>query len=101
MIVITEFTEFEWDSGNKDKNLIRHNVTNQEAEEIFHNKPLPIFPDAVHSTKNEIRYQAIGKTNSGKILFISFTLRQEKVRIISARKADRKEEEIYAKKEKT
>jgi len=89
---------FEWDKGNIDKNLVKHNVTDRESEEVFSNKPFLVSLDKKHSTKNEIRYQALGKTDAERILFLSFTIRGNKVRMISARPASRKERNIYAKK---
>ncbi len=94
MDVIPEPIQFEWDKGNINKNLKKHRVTNEEAEEIFVNNPL-ISKDPKHSTKREKRYQSTGLTNKGKTLFISFTLRNNKIRIISARLASRKERKVY------
>lgn len=85
---------FEWDEGNIDKNLIKHDVTNREAEEIFGNKPLKIFPDLKHLGKEE-RFLAYGVTNQNRKLSIVFTLRKEKIRIISARDQNKKERRIY------
>jgi uncharacterized protein len=86
---------FEWDSGNKVKSLAKHGVTNQEAEETFFNYKL-VAPDQRHS-KTESRFGLYGKTDSEKILFIVFTIRGNRVRIISARLADKKERKIYGK----
>lgn len=89
MKILPEPVVFEWDKGNFDKNLISHNVTNKEAEEVFGNKPL-VSEDIKHSTI-EKRFQALGKTDKGRLLFISFTIRNEKVRVISARDMNKKE----------
>jgi uncharacterized protein len=89
---------FDWDRGNVDKNWIRHEVYFREAEEIFLNNPLMIFPDTKHSLK-EKRYQALGMTNKQRKLSVFFTLRNDMVRIISARDQNRKEVERYVKKE--
>lgn len=94
MIIIPELLAFEWDKGNLDKNLIRHKVTNQEAEEVFSNEPLIIKEDEKHS-EGEQRYKALGKSNSKRKLFLSFTIRRQKVRIISVRDMNRKERLIY------
>jgi len=40
---------FEWDQGNKDKNFIRHRVTDEESEEVFFDKNKKIFKDVAHS----------------------------------------------------
>jgi uncharacterized protein len=96
MIVIPEPLAFEWDVGNIDKNLIRHKVNNQEAEEVFSNEPFIVKEDEKHS-KGEQRYQALGKSNSKRKLFLSFAIRNKKVRVISIRDMSRKEKLIYEK----
>ena len=87
---------FEWDKGNIDKNLKKHKVTNQETEETFSNNPFVISEDIKHSRK-EKRFQALGKTNKGRLLFLSFTIRNDKVRIISIRDMSKKEKIMYEK----
>lgn len=87
---------FEWDKGNLDKNLVKHDVTNKEAEEIFGNNPLKIFPDLKHLEKEQ-RFLAYGVTNQNRRLAIVFTLRKEKIRVISARVQNKKERRIYEK----
>lgn len=95
----TRFPEplsFEWDKGNKDKNWKKHEITNDEAEEPFFDDDKFVFEDIKHSA-NETRYGLFGKTKKGKLLFIAFTVRENKVRIISARSVKRKEVLIYEK----
>ncbi len=87
---------FEWNKGNIDKNLKKHGVTNKEAENVFENKPLLVSEDREHS-KTERRYQALGKTDTDRFIFISFTVRNDSVRIISARDMSRKERRVYEK----
>jgi len=94
--ILPNLITFDWDEGNIDKNLIKHNVTNQEAEEVFMNKPLLVNEDVEHSGQ-EIRYQALGKTNLNRLLFVSFTLRDQKVRPISVRDMNKKERRVYEK----
>lgn len=89
---------FDWDEGNIDKNWIKHKVHFREAEEIFFNKPLKIFPDTKHSI-TEKRFQALGVTNNKRKLSIFFAIRYKKIRIISARDQNKKERTKYAKKE--
>lgn len=91
---------FEWDKGNTEKNLLKHKVTNQETEEIFINKPFLVSKDIKHSQK-ELRFQAMGKTNKDRLLFVSFTTRDDKVRVISSRDASKKERRSYEEKTKT
>ncbi len=84
---------FDWDNGNIGKSLQKHGISDQEAEEtFFHFKQ--VILDQRHS-KDEQRFGMFGHTNSGKILFIAFTIRKKRVRIISARPADKKERNSY------
>lgn len=87
---------FDWDQANIDKNWQRHKIHYKEAEEVFFNKPLRIYPDTKHSEK-ERRFLALGITNKEKGLTIIFTIRNKKIRIISAREQNRKERKLYGK----
>lgn len=89
---------FEWDKGNKDKNVHKHRVQNSESEEVFFNNPL-LLEDIFHS-QIENRYIAYGVTDKKRPLVITFTLRGnnlEKIRIISSRDQNKKEREFYQK----
>lgn len=89
---------FEWDKGNKDKNVHKHSVQNSESEEVFVNNPILLI-DITHS-QDENRYLAYGVTDKKRQLVIAFTLRgkmEEGIRIISSRDQDRKEKELYQK----
>ena len=86
--------DFEWDEGNIKKNWERHRVSHIECEEVFFNRPIIVKNDEPHST-GEDRYFVLGKTDAGRLLFIVFTLRGNKIRIISARDINRKERKIY------
>jgi len=88
---------FHWDKGNSDKNWIKHKVSQLECEEIFFNLPLIISDDLKHSNK-EKRFYALGKTKSERFLFISLTIRNNLIRIISARDMNRKGRKIYEEK---
>lgn len=91
---------FDWDESNKDKNWEKHGVANKEAEEIFFNRPLKVFPDSKHSEREE-RFIALGVSNKKQSLAIVFTIRNngdEKIRIISARKQNKKEKKTHEKK---
>lgn len=92
---------FEWDKGNLDKNLKKHGINNEEAEQVFLNEPKLVSEDLVHTTKLEKRYQCLGQTDTNKWLFISFTIKKVKIRIISTRLQSRKERRIYEKELKT
>src|SRR5947209_3649272 len=87
---------FEWDEWNKYKNWIKHKVIGEEAEEAFYDEKRLILEDSKHS-EQETRYILFGRTEKGRFLFIVYTLREEKVRIISARDVNRKEVLFYEK----
>jgi len=82
--ILTNCTGFEWDEGNFTKNWDRHNVSVGECEQIFFNKPLIVKRDKKHS-RFENRYYVLGQTNAKRLLFAVFTVRKDKIRIISAR----------------
>jgi len=94
MKIIPEPISFEWDKGNISKNLKKHNITNQEAQEVFFNQPFIVFEDKKHSS-GESRFQSLGRTNQNKNLFLVFTIRKDKIRIISIRNMNKKEVKIY------
>ena len=85
---------FDWDEGNTDKNWAKHKVLSKECEEIFFNDPLVITSDKKHSIV-EKRYLCFGRTNTNRLLTIIFTIRKNKIRIISARSQNRKEKKYY------
>jgi uncharacterized DUF497 family protein len=86
---------FQWDQGNTDNNLIKHRVTIQEAEELFSSQPFLVADDHRHTTEIELRYQALGTTKIGRKLFVAFTVRDKKIRIISIRDMKKKERLAY------
>ncbi len=92
--LLFDCTGFEWDEGNKEKNWIKHGVRNGECEEVFFNQPLIVSYDKQHSQKEE-RFFALGHTNADRKLFIVFTIRNKKIRVISARDMNKKERKIY------
>ena len=87
---------FEWDEHNRDKNLIAHGVTNEECEEVFFDPNKKILEDALHS-EHEVRFILIGCTNMGRLLFIVCTLRKNRIRVISARDLNKREQKLYEK----
>jgi len=90
-----DYEGFDWDERNIRKNESKHGARYKECEEIFFNKPLIIFKDTAHSQKEE-RFAALGKTNLGRKLALSFCIRQNKIRVISARDQDKKERKFFA-----
>jgi len=96
MLDFNSIDGFVWDEGNQDKNWLKHQVTNSECEELFFNLPLVIAEDPNHS-QDEKRYYALGQTTVNRWLFIAFTIRENKIRVISARDMSQNERKIYAK----
>lgn len=88
---------FEWDKGNIDKSYKKHGITPNETEEIFLDEDVKIEEDIKHKQKEQ-RFIAFGKTTENKILFVVFTIRNNKVRVISSRLANKKEREVYQEK---
>lgn len=84
---------FDWDSGNAEKNWLRHRVLRNECEDVFFN-PRVVVNDIKHS-KQETRYLVLGITNLGRLLFLTVTIRGKKIRIISARDMHKKERLKY------
>ena len=88
---------FEWDEGNTDKNWHLHRVTDGECEDTFFNLPLIIVGDTKHSA-SEKRFYALGRTENDRRLFVAFTIREDLIRIISAREMTQSEQRKYAEK---
>ncbi len=87
---------FDWDEGNAHKSVERHQVSQSEAEQIFFNDPLVVGEDVRHSIR-EPRQHALGRTDTGRLLHVTFTLRNDGrlIRIISARSMNRRERVRY------
>jgi uncharacterized protein len=85
---------FQWDAGNVEKNQKRHNVHFTECEQIFFNNPIVLTDDLAHS-KSEQRTAAFGITDAGRKLTVVYTVRNNLIRVISARDMNRKERNFY------
>ena len=92
-----KITKFDWDKGNIDKNWERHQVKDQECEEIFFDSKKKLLKDIIHSVQ-EKRYILLGQTKLKRLLFVVFAVRKNKIRIISARDINKKEKYLYEKK---
>jgi len=90
---------FEWDEHNINKNWEKHSVFYTECEEAFFNKPLLVAEDEKHSDIEQ-RYYALGMAHSKRRLFIVFTIRKNKIRVISARDMSKNERKVYEQKSK-
>ncbi len=95
VVDLARITAFEWDAGNRGKNL-RHAVSDAEAEQVFFGVPLLILVDGSHS-ETEPRFHALGQTVASRRLHVTFTLRSEAtlIRVVSARDMHRKERAVY------
>jgi uncharacterized DUF497 family protein len=85
---------FEWDEDKATANARKHGVTFEEASTVFADPLAAIFSDAAHSY-DESREIMVGESQEGRLLIISFTERDDAIRIISAREATRRERRDY------
>ena len=82
--------EFEWDENKNEKNIQKHGIAFEDAAQIFYRARIEKRSDRA----DEERYITIGEVNK-RIIAVIYTLRAEKIRIISARKARKNEEKEY------
>jgi len=87
-------SEFEWDENKAAKNNRKHRVSFDEAKSVFNDPGFITVVDEEHSI-NEERYISVGLSKNGRLLILAHTDRKERIRIISARKAAKKEEKFY------
>lgn len=93
-IIFTECVGFEWDIDNQTKNWERREVTKWECEQVFFNRPPLLHDDKKHS-ESEKRMYVLGQTDEARKLFVVFTLRNKRIRVISARDMSKKERRYY------
>jgi uncharacterized protein len=94
-IWVLRVIEFDWDQWNIQKNEIKHGASRLEAESAFHDPRYKLFQDIRHSTSHEIRYLLYGRSVENRLLAVGFTVRESRIRVITARPASRKERRIY------
>lgn len=97
MMILSEPVEFEWDGGNRDKNLLKHGITNKEIEEAFDKDTKLIVEDEKHSLL-EHRYMMWSETADSRKIMVFCTIRKGYIRVISARSMNKKERRFYEKK---
>jgi len=95
LLALTDFS-FDWDEANSTKSVEKHGVTCDEAEEVFTERRFVPLGEQYEPSTPELRYGLLGQTNRGRRLFLVFTLRQEKIRVISVRSMNQKERDFYA-----
>ncbi len=93
MVILPNPLQFEWDPGNLDKNWRKHRVSPEECEEVFFDAHKRLLKDALHSGQ-EVRHILLGRTQKNRILFLVFTVRKSKVRVISARDLNQREKKL-------
>ncbi len=93
----TSFFLFQWDEGNEQKSLQKHNISVDEIESVFLLRKTVLLGIQMEPVVSELRFGILGQSKRGRILSIVFTLRDEKVRPISGRLASRKERVLYEK----
>ncbi len=86
--------EFEWDDEKADSNLNKHGVTFDEGATIFNDPMIATITDPDHS-KSEERFISIGISVQGRLLVVVHTEREERIRLISCRKATSAERKYY------
>jgi uncharacterized DUF497 family protein len=89
--------KFEWDENKSKLNLKKHGVDFKEGKTVF-NDPFAITIDDPDHSDLEDRYIDIGISSKGRILVVWYTERDDNIRIIGSRKANRYEREQYEKK---
>jgi hypothetical protein len=85
--------EFDWDEGNVG-DMARHEVVPEEAEQAIRNDPLDFGAETVDG---EVRFLSLGLTDFGRLLVVATTMRDRKVRVVTAYAAGRKLALLYAK----
>ena len=85
---------FDWDEWNIAKIWEKHQVSQAECEQVFFNEPLVAGEDIEHSDQEQ-RLFVLGVTDQDRELFLVFTLREDRIRVITARDMSRKERRVY------
>jgi uncharacterized DUF497 family protein len=90
-VATVTFGDFEWDAEKSTANAAKHGVAFEEAVTVFLDLDYLLIRDAILPD----RFVALGMSSQARVLFVVHCERGEKVRIISARRATRREREIY------
>ena len=88
--------EFEWDEAKAAANVAKHGVSFEEAKTVFDDRLYVDFYDPKHSL-NEHRYIIIGQSNQRRVLIVSYTERNDVIRLNNARELTRGERRDYEK----
>jgi uncharacterized DUF497 family protein len=88
---------FDWDEGNSTKSASKHGVDNHMVESSFRDTNLLALGEQYQPKVDESRYGMIGRAETGQILFVCFTIRENRIRPISSRSVNQIEKELYEK----
>ena len=86
-----ENQQFDWDSGNAD-HVAQHGITRAEAEQVVLNSPIDLKFEV---RGGEERIAQVGETDTGRVLVVVTTMRNEKIRVVTAIPANRKLRKLY------
>ena len=86
--------EFEWEAGKAAANLQQHDVSFEEALTVFGDALASTIPDPDHSL-GEHRFVTVGLASSQRLIVVCHTERSDRIRLISARQANRRERKAY------
>jgi len=86
--------EYEWDKRKAEGNEEKHGIAFEDTEGVFED---PKAVTVEEDVRGEQRYVTIGMDNLGRVIVVAYTWRDETIRIISARKANRSEVKEYEK----
>ena len=84
--------EFFWDRGNID-HIALHDITPDEAEQVIQNDPLELQKGP---RNGELRITHLGETDTSRVLLVAITIRDEKIRVVTAYPAKKKMRDLYA-----
>jgi uncharacterized protein len=85
--------EFEWDDAKAKSNKVKHDLSFEDASQVFFD-PNHMIEASSRETDNEERFKVVGMVK-GRILTLVFTYRDNRVRVISARRSRSQEEGKY------
>ena len=87
---------FEWDENKNQKNIVKHGISFKEASTVFYDEEALLISDKEHS-EEEDRFVLLGLSRQSNLLIVCHCYRglEERIRIISARKATKKEQKQY------
>jgi hypothetical protein len=91
---LSQASGFDWDEWNAPKIWEKHGVSQADCEQVFFNEPLVAGDDIDHFGEEQ-RYYVLGLTDKGRHLFLVFTLREDLIRVITARDMSRRERRTY------